>query len=318
MKKSKIRINFRHNLPGEEHQFLKLMSIAGYRHVDVITDENEKVDISFCGPYHGGIGDYNLDYLKRVKRGVVSKTGPGRHLLLTKLAGGVQPNPKARVNIWYTGENQRPPFGSWDGYFSFEIDKMRGKNVYWPQAWLATNFLDKELKQTPWNSTILDVEKSTKRRPYSNRRKPKFAVAFLGKLHPSRLHLLKAMSHIGKVDIYGIASRKPVESKIEIARNYRFIICPENDLYPGYVTEKAIEAYVSTCIPIYSGLDPLQILNPKAIVNFANILDESVLIEKVSNLNRIQNEYEETFTEPILCKEPSYHDAVLKIQELLG
>ena len=41
-----------------------------------------------------------------------------------------------------------------------------------------------------------------------------------------------------------------------VARNYRYFLCFENDLYPGYVTEKPIEAWASGSVPLWRGIDP--------------------------------------------------------------
>jgi hypothetical protein len=250
-------------------------------------------------------------------RAAISLTGPGRHLLIKSLAGGVQPLKNARKNVWYTGENERPPFGEWDAYFSFEIDSMRGKNIYWPQAWLATNLLFPNLTKTPWNSTIFRFDKAIRdTSQLSNKRK--FACAFIGKIHPTRLHMLKLLSEMGKVDIFGEASRRKVESKIEIARSYKFLICPENDLYPGYVTEKPVEAYVSTCIPLYSGIDSFGILNSKALVNYANMHSQEEFFNSVRELHTNRDQYESVYSERLFKKRPRLENAVAKIKELLN
>ena len=47
-------------------------------------------------------------------------------------------------------------------------------------------------------------------------------------------------------------------------------MCFENDIYPGYVTEKPIEAYIGDAIPLYYGLDVANYLNSKAIINLTN------------------------------------------------
>jgi hypothetical protein len=149
------------------------------------------------------------------------------------------------------------------------------------------------------------------------RKKKKFACAFVGKAYPFRLQLLKMISELGNVDIYGEASRRKVISKYEIARNYKFMICPENDLYPGYVTEKPIEAYVSETIPIYSGLDSARMLNPKSIINYGNHLSKETFLDEIENHLEI-DKYNEMFKQPIFRKKPSMVFAIGKMQELLS
>ena len=38
--------------------------------------------------------------------------------------------------------------------------------------------------------------------------------------------------------------------KKDLIKNYKFSFCPENSIYPGYVTEKIPEVYASKSIPI--------------------------------------------------------------------
>lgn len=46
----------------------------------------------------------------------------------------------------------------------------------------------------------------------------------------------------------------PIENKKEIISNYKFCFSYENtDNYPGYITEKVFDAWMSGCVPIYRG-----------------------------------------------------------------
>jgi len=42
-------------------------------------------------------------------------------------------------------------------------------------------------------------------------------------------------------------------SKVEKLSQYRFAICLENTVFPGYVTEKIFDCFVAGCIPVYLG-----------------------------------------------------------------
>ena len=44
-----------------------------------------------------------------------------------------------------------------------------------------------------------------------------------------------------------------VEDKLETLRNFRFAICFENCVFPGYVTEKIFDCFLAGCIPVYWG-----------------------------------------------------------------
>jgi hypothetical protein len=57
------------------------------------------------------------------------------------------------------------------------------------------------------------------------------------------------------VDVIGITGKGPAQSrqqtpKREILSNCAFALCPENRLYPGYITEKIPEALASGSYPL--------------------------------------------------------------------
>lgn len=47
--------------------------------------------------------------------------------------------------------------------------------------------------------------------------------------------------------------RGPVKSKLAILQRYRFCICFENSLYPGWITEKIFDCFRCGCVPVYFG-----------------------------------------------------------------
>lgn len=54
-----------------------------------------------------------------------------------------------------------------------------------------------------------------------------------------------------------------VEDKLETLRHYRFALCFENCVFPGYVTEKVFDCFLSGCIPIYLGAPDITDFIPK-------------------------------------------------------
>lgn len=93
-------------------------------------------------------------------------------------------------------------------------------------------------------------------------------------LHDARIDLLHTLGKRHMVEIYGrgwentdnmpamqAARMNEIRStfcglcddKHELLSNYRFTIAYENTAYPGYVTEKVIDALVASSIPVYLG-----------------------------------------------------------------
>jgi hypothetical protein len=118
---------------------------------------------------------------------------------------------------------------------------------------------------------------------------------------------------MGKVDVFGSYSGKLVESKIDIARDYRYSICFENDLYPGYVTEKLLEAYLSETVPLYWGdLGNDEFYNQKSFINFRDFNSTRDLITSLSN-----HDYRSMYEMGLLSKQPTLDDFSSFMQTLL-
>ena len=94
-------------------------------------------------------------------------------------------------------------------------------------------------------------------------------------------------------------------------------MCFENDLYPGYVTEKPIEAYLSGAIPLYWGLDARGYLNPKAVIN----LNDFEGMEKWTNyIDKVENDFylfKKIYEQPILLKKPSLKEVIELFRKVL-
>jgi len=83
--------------------------------------------------------------------------------------------------------------------------------------------------------------------------------------------------------------------------NYKFNIAFENASYPGYTTEKILEAFVSGAIPIYWG-NPLIGLdfNPKAFINCHDFDSFDEVIAFIKEIDQDETLYKNYLREPIL------------------
>lgn len=86
---------------------------------------------------------------------------------------------------------------------------------------------------------------------------------------------MQAVSRVMPVDGFGPAFQPAIKDhnssgyyKDQILKDYQINLCPENSLYPGYYTEKVVEAYAAGCLPV-TWADPniAHDFNPDAIVN---------------------------------------------------
>ena len=305
-----LKIRFR-DFPGEASygHFIELVEIASGQSVKICQDKRKSVDLEITGPYGGSSDSYKTPFTKKLRRlGYITITN-GRHLSIRNLSTGIQPSKTAKKNIWYSGENERPPQGNWDGYLAFDTNLPGDRSVYFPLWFLTSTNLFKATTETYWGSKVPTINELTEGRTFTSHRK-KFVVSFIGRSYSMRLHAIEALAKIGKIDVFGEAARNQVKTPSSVANKYRYVMCFENDIYPGYVTEKPLEAYLTGAIPLYFGLDNLGYLNPEALVNlidFKNITDWVKYIKKIDTNSSL---FKKIYENPILLKKPSLSDAV--------
>jgi hypothetical protein len=161
-----------------------------------------------------------------------------------------------KYRIWYTSENIRPPYQkNIDFTLSYDQDSYGGKNFYLPLWYLHLDHQSKFGRALNPNSS---VGKNVVQKDLLDRRKfnlkslknRKFACVFLANPQPTRLRIIEELSKYGKVDVFGLYAGKPIPNKYDVARQYNFMVCPENDLYPGYVSEKLLDSYVCETVPL--------------------------------------------------------------------
>jgi len=208
----------------------------------------------------------------------------------------------------------RPPQGEWDGFFSFDLDPLGGRNCYVPFWWETVGLFGKPIAD--FLGRPLTVEELLSFRTPSRPRPTGFACAFIGNPTGTRWHVIEALSKIGPVDIYGPAVGRPVTRKLDVASRYRYVICLENDLYPGYVTEKPFDAWASGALPIWWGKDACRYLNPDALINLADLSGVDELAHVVADIDSSASQWEQRVSQPLLARPPDPSAAMDLIQGL--
>jgi len=292
--------------------FSKLFGIALNREIQIVFDTKRKVDIGIESVY----GPNKSPSLKSRARRYIESNLPGG----IKFDGGFhtpnqQPTDNSRFSIFYTGENERPPEGAWDVYLSFDQNSYRGRNAYLPLWWLTCSDLIVPTV-APYLGKPITIEEMLTPRTPQKRNRLKFCAAFIGKAYPLRMHALSALSKIGKVDVFGGIARNTKYSradfKYDVAQDYNFVFCFENDLFPGYVTEKAPEAWATGAIPLYWGLDSAGFFNSEAMLNLSEFSSLEKYVDRVAEVNKSDEEWEYIAGQNLLRRRPKLDD-VLKV-----
>jgi hypothetical protein len=312
-----IKIRFR-DFPGEKSygHFIELIEIATGQSVKVCQDVKKNVDLEITGPYGGNSDSYKTPLAIKLKRFSYISITNGRHLSKRNLSTGIQPLKTAKKNIWYSGENVRAPQGTWDGFLTFDTNLSKDRCAYFPLWFLTSTNLFKSTTETYWGGKVPTINELIEGRELTVRRK-KFAVSFIGRSYSMRLHALEVLAKVGKVDVFGEAARNQLKTPSIIAKKYRYVMCFENDLYPGYVTEKPLEAYLTGAIPLYFGLDNLGYLNSKAVIN---LCDFKNINEWINYINEVENNpsiFRKIYEQPILLKKPNLIEALNLIRRVL-
>lgn len=235
-----------------------------------------------------------------------------------------QPTPPNRSNsgkkfVWYTAENIRPPLAEFDLTLSFDADSFGGKNVYLPYSLVSMNWWSDQVYQTEEESRVglpLNIRSAQSNRKADSGSRQLFACAFVGNPEPIRLEAIRQLSAIGQVDVFGKHVGMQVPSKFNIARNYRFMLTFENDVYPGYVTEKAVQAWMCGCIPLWRGLDPCGILNSSALINAMNFESIQRMVDFVKLLDQDENRLMQMRSEPIFTSNLNLKAIKSSLQDL--
>jgi hypothetical protein len=217
--------------------------------------------------------------------------------------GEIVPNRKAKLNIWYTGENIRPPLHlDYDYFLSFDQDDFNGRNIYFPLWYLDFDWGFGEKFCPRIGIDVKGAELSIAREFKGG--KSGFACAFIGHIHPVRYEAIRQLAQIGIVDVFGRAVGKPVASKFLTARKYKYTVCFENDIYPGYVTEKLIDAYYCETVPLYWGdLGAQDVINDESHLNLLSCTSLGIFKEKIAAIN--DEDYSMIYSNPFMKKLPN-------------
>jgi len=225
----------------------------------------------------------------------------------------------ARKSIWYTGENVRPPLHlKFDSYLSYENNNFSPLNSYLPLWVMNLNWFGFEYTHgfAGINKTIREL--SSKRIfnavEFCGR---KYCCSFIGVMENMRQSILFELNKQGKVDIYGRSVGKIVEDKSTVAKNYKMIAAFENSLYPGYVTEKLLEACTTSSLPLYWGNDAEEYFNKNAFLNFGDYDSFEEFIQAISNLLENQDELAYRLESPILVKKFDLDEVVKRLRNQL-
>jgi hypothetical protein len=123
-----------------------------------------------------------------------------------------------------------------------------------------------------------------------------------------RVKFFKMLSKYKKVDSYGrvmnnmgdlIFKKEWQDTHSDILKDYKFIICFENNFHNQYICEKLPNAMLANAIPIYRGAPDIgEYFNTQSFINYDDYGSYRKMIDRVIELDNDDKKYQEFLKQP--------------------
>ena len=226
-------------------------------------------------------------------------------ILFFSCYGNLNERYKNKIRVFYTGENLRRVeylsklnyMSNCDICLSFDFDED-DKKIRLPLWVLQIDWFGKINYSNP--KFTIDPKK-IRNNDFYNKEKNKFCSIVYNGPSPYRSEIINKLSKYKLVDVYGnrygnIGDGE--DKKLDVISEYKFNICFENSIFPGYYTEKLLHAKVAGCVPIYWSDENISVdFNEKCLINLSNFKNLNEMIDFIikvdkndEEFNRIRNE----------------------------
>lgn len=124
----------------------------------------------------------------------------------------------------------------------------------------------------------------------------KFFLYGRGWNKPKKYNLIEMLIGYKKYSTY----KGEVKDKLKLLSNFKYCICFENFIAPGYITEKIFDCFKTKCVPIYLGasniekyipkncfIDFRDFLNYEKLLNFLYKIDENQYNRYIENIEKL-------------------------------
>jgi hypothetical protein len=105
--------------------------------------------------------------------------------------------------------------------------------------------------------------------------------------------------------------------KKDVMKNFAFSLCPENSMFPGWYTEKTLDAFMGKCLPITWADRNINVdFNENAFVNLNDYMN--VNLKDLFKLLKDENFLKKYTKEPLLLKRPNLDSEIKFIEMILS
>jgi len=220
--------------------------------------------------------------------------------------------------IFFSGENVRPTYVTYHKSISFDFEE-NDKNIRIPLWYFYVDWFKVGTYGNP--SYLIPVEYLYGENEFSKKIKNKFCCTVFSNPHPDRFLIMNLINTYKKVDGFGKAhtNRLPdgEKFKMDIISDYKFNICFENTIHPGYFTEKLLHAKISGSIPIYNGHESIKSdFNPDCFINVINSSGDDVM-KLIKQIDCDDNLYRKYLEQPLFTEKIDINKVIEKIYKFL-
>jgi hypothetical protein len=193
--------------------------------------------------------------------------------------------------IFYTGENVRPSYDTYQNAITFDFENSSRHYrlpLYVIDMWSAVHYEN-------WTKDYLQIHNRDLGDPEENWNRKFCSYVQSNPTSSVRNNFFPRLCEYKNVDAAGphmnnigyVIPRDKLGYKIDFLKQYKFNMAFENASYPGYVTEKILNAFQSNTVPIYWGSDNLvhRDFNKKSFINCQDFETFSQVIRYIKHLD---------------------------------
>lgn len=261
--------------------------------VEIVKDTTTKVDLQFNSVFVFG-SIFEKTFMKLQSK--LSSSSDIDYQSRVRKFHRLNRDYPATKYVWYTGENRSAPTESFDHTISFDPTDAKFGNLYFPY-WMLR--IDWGYRKGEFEIMPRVEEMMSTRSPVA---RPLNACLFSSKFVAGRERISKIVEELIPIEKFGTQFNRPVTSKFTTAQDFGLQLCLENEISPGYVTEKIQEAWASRNVPIWAGLQTYPYFNSDAMIDVTN-LNSLEIQNKLKGIS--PDELLEIQSRPILMAKPS-------------
>jgi hypothetical protein len=232
---------------------------------------------------------------------------------------------KAKLTLFVSEENTRYVEGTADFFIGPDIGFTRDDFFRMPNWWSSVDWSSQGVsnKPSPRIRKLVPPDQLCTPLGIATLRRPRKAAIFASHMPGARATLLRELSRVMEVDGYGRyfdpTIRHHNSSRIfkdDVLQNYMFSLCPENEIFPGYYTEKVPESYAAGSIPLGWADQNIGVDFQGGFINLADFASEGYAAGLRQALEPAQ--LEELVSTPLMNTPPSIRGLVSFMERVIS